>query len=242
MNDWFEWNGVKCTELGIRVLEQPDITIPAERVTYTNVLGRSGALSLTEGVDVYDDLTLTATCYIDGPARIPRIAAYLKGAGTVTFANRQGGFYYARIANQIPFEKILRGNPQCSFAVNFRCKPFWYQADVPSVTTAGKTTTLTNPGTTYSQPKIEIYGHGDFAVTIAGAVMLMTAIDGGIILDTELQDALTLDGAQLLNDHVSGDFLTIPPGESVLAWQPFEDNDNAGTVDKMIISPRWRYL
>ena len=27
------------------------------------------------------------------------------------------------ISNQIPFEKILRGNPHCSFAVNFRCLP-----------------------------------------------------------------------------------------------------------------------
>ena len=132
MKDWFEWNGIKCTTLGIHVLALPQPTLPAERATFTNVPGRSGALTTLEGTDVYDDLTLTATCYVADPARIPEIAAYLRGSGKVTFANREGGFYYARIINQIPFEKILRGNPQCTFAVNFRCKPFWYQAGVPT--------------------------------------------------------------------------------------------------------------
>ena len=42
MNDWFEWNGFKCTEYGIRVLEQPPITIPSERATFVDVPGRSG--------------------------------------------------------------------------------------------------------------------------------------------------------------------------------------------------------
>ena len=32
MNDWFSWNGVKCTEYGIHVLEQPPVTLPAEDV------------------------------------------------------------------------------------------------------------------------------------------------------------------------------------------------------------------
>lgn len=29
MNDWFEWNGKRCTEYGIHVLEQPPLTLPA---------------------------------------------------------------------------------------------------------------------------------------------------------------------------------------------------------------------
>ena len=41
MNDWFEWNGVKCTDYGIYVTEQPPSTIPEERVTFTNIPGRS---------------------------------------------------------------------------------------------------------------------------------------------------------------------------------------------------------
>ena len=129
MTDWFEWNGVKCTDYGIHVSEHPPITTPNERATFTAVPGRAGTLTTVEGDDVYDDMILSATCFIDDPAQIPVIAAWLRGSGTVTFANRMGGFYYARIVNQISFEKILRGNPHRSFVVNFRCQPFFYHAD-----------------------------------------------------------------------------------------------------------------
>ena len=61
MNDWFSWNDTRCTEYGIHISEQPPLTIPSERVTYTNVPGRPGSLTTLEGEDVYDDLVLTAT-------------------------------------------------------------------------------------------------------------------------------------------------------------------------------------
>ena len=152
MNDWFEWNGVKCTDYGIYVTEQPPSTIPEERVTFTNIPGRSGSLTTLEGDYVYEDLVLTATCVISDPDRILEIAGWLRGSGTVTFANRDGGFYYARVVNQIPFEKILRGNPHRSFAVNFRCKPFWYETDVsvkniqPGSGSTSGYVTMQNPG------------------------------------------------------------------------------------------------
>ena len=120
MTDYFIWNGVDCRTKGIHVSELPPITIPLERSKQTNVPGRPGSLTQLEGDDVYDDMILTATCLIADPAQIPAIAAWLKGKGTVTFANRPGGFYHARVSNQIPFEKILRGNPHRAFAVNFR--------------------------------------------------------------------------------------------------------------------------
>ena len=132
MRDWFEWNGVRSTDLGIRVTELPPITLPAERVSFVDVPGRAGSLAVAEDEDVYEDLLLTATCVVQNMERLDEVAAYLKGSGRVSFANREGGFYYARIVNQIPFETILRGNPHRRFAVNFRCKPFFYLDDSPT--------------------------------------------------------------------------------------------------------------
>ena len=40
---WFRWNGVKSTEYGLYVSEQPPITRPVERASYISVPGRSGA-------------------------------------------------------------------------------------------------------------------------------------------------------------------------------------------------------
>lgn len=126
MNDWFEFNGVKCTEYGIHVSEHPPITLPSERVSFTDIPGRSGSLTELEGDDVYSDMTLTATCFMSDVSRLDEIAAWLKGSGTVTFSNRQGGFYYGRVVNQISLDKVMRGKPNRTFAVNFRVNPFFY--------------------------------------------------------------------------------------------------------------------
>ena len=231
MNDWFEWNGRRCTEYGIHVTEQPPITIPSERATFTNVPGRSGSLTTLEGDDVYDDLLLTADCFIADPARIPAIAAWLKGSGTVTFANRQGGFYRARIVNQIPFEKILRGNPHRAFAVNFRCKPFWYASGEQSITLTTSGTFITNPGSVFSEPVITVYGSGEITLMV-GMTITELEITDSITLDTPFMEAYS--GSTSMNNRMSGDFPTLLPGQNAVSW--------TGNVSRMVIQPNWRYL
>ncbi len=231
MNDWFEWNGRRCTEYGIHVTEQPPVTIPTERATFTNVPGRSGSLTTLEGDDVYDDLLLTASCFIADPARIPAIAAWLRGSGQVTFANRQGGFYHARIVNQIPFEKILRGNPHRAFAVNFRCKPFWYQAGVEPITLTASGTFITNPGSVFSEPVITVYGSGEVTLMV-GMTITELEITDSITLDTPLMEAYS--GSTSMNNCMSGDFPTLLPGQNAVSW--------TGNVSRVVIQPNWRYL
>ena len=232
MTDYFIWNGVDCRTKGIHVSELPPITIPLERSKQTNVPGRPGSLTQLEGDDVYDDMILTATCFIADPAQIPAIASWLKGKGTVTFANRTGGHYNARIANQIPFEKVLRGNPHCTFAVNFRCYPFWYQENVSDVTISTSGDTITNPGSVYSEPLITVYGSGNITLMVGTTIVELTNVSGSIVLDCALKEAYK--GTTLMNDHMSGDFPVLKPGLNAVSW--------SGNVTRIVISPRWRYL
>ena len=231
MNDWFEWNGIRCTQYGIHVLEQPPVTIPSERVAFTDVPGRSGSLTQLEGDDVYDDMVLTATCLIDDPSRIPEIAAWLRGSGTVTFANRQGGFYHARVVNQIPFEKILRGNPHRSFAINFRCKPFWYLSDVGLITLTTSGTFITNPGSVASEPVITVYGYGEITLMV-GMTITELEITDKITLDTPLMEAYS--GSTSMNSCMSGDFPSLLSGKNAVSW--------SGNVSRVEIQPNWRSL
>ena len=233
MKDWFEWNGVRCTNFGINVLEQPPPTMPNERATYTTIPGRPGSLTTLEGEDVYEDITLTAKCMIADPAVIPAIAGWLKGSGTVTFGNREGGFYYARIANQIPFEKILRGNPHRSFAVNFRCSPpFLYASGVPDVTITTGSYVLVNPGSVYSEPIITVYGSGDITLIVNGSFVELEGIEDSITLNSVIQEAYK--GETLLNEKMAGDFPVLKPGNNLTSW--------TGTVSRVVIEPNWRYL
>ena len=232
MMDWFEWNGIRCTEYGIHVLEQPPITVPAERVTHTNVPGRPGSLTTLEGDDVYDDLILTATCLIADPDRIPEIAAWLKGSGTVTFANREGGFYFARIANQIEFAKVLRGNPHRSFAVNFRCKPFWYLANVEPITLTSSTSIINNPGSVYSEPVITVYGSGEVMLMVGMTIVELSDVSGSITIDTSLMEAYAGDISA--NSCMNGDFPRLQPGQNAISW--------SGDVTRIVVQPNWRML
>jgi len=232
MNDYFIWNGVDCRTKGIHVSELPPITIPPERSKQTNVPGRPGSLTTLEGRDVYDDMLLTATCFISDPTQIPTIAAWLKGSGTVTFANRTGGHYKARIANQIPFEKILRGNPHRSFAVNFRCFPFWYQDDVEDITVTTSGTMITNPGSVYSEPLLTVTGSGDITLTVGTTIVELDDLTDGIVIDCELQEAYK--GTTLMNERMAGDFPVLVPGLNGISW--------TGSVTSVVVKPRWRYL
>ena len=231
MNDWFEWSGIRCTQYGIHVLEQPPVTIPSERVTFTDVPGRSGSLTQLEGDDVYDDIVLTATCQIADPSRIPEIAAWLRGSGTVTFANRQGGYYHAHVVNQIPCEKILRGNPHRSFAINFRCKPFWYLSDVEPITLTTSGTFITNPGSVASEPVITVYGSGEITLMV-GMTITELEITDKITLDTPLMEAYS--GSTSMNSCMSGDFPSLLPGKNAVSW--------SGNVSRVEIQPNWRSL
>ena len=231
MMDWFEWNGIRCTQYGIHVLEQPPVTLPSERVTFTDVPGRSGSLTQLEGDDVYDDMVLTATCLIADPSRIPEIAAWLRGSGTVTFANRQGGFYHAHVVNQIPFEKILRGNPHRSFAINFRCKPFWYLSDVKPITLTTSGSFITNPGCVASEPVTTVYGSGEITLMV-GMTITELEITDKITLDTSLMEAYS--GSTSMNSCMSGDFPSLLPGKNAVSW--------SGNVSRVKIQPNWRSL
>ena len=238
MNDWFIWNGIRSTDMGVHVLEQPTPTMPNERVTFTNIPGRSGTLTTTEGDYVYDDLVLTATCIIADPERIPDICAWLRGSGTATFANRDGGFYYARVVNQIPFEKILRGNPHRTFAVNFRCKPFWYEADVapmniqPASGSSSGYVTMQNPGNVPSEPIITVTGSGEITLIVDMTIVELADVNGEITLDSVLQECYS--GSESMNSCMSGDFPTLPPGSSTISW--------TGNVTYLKLQPNWRYL
>ena len=232
MQDYFIWNGTDCRQYGIHVTEQPPITIPAERSKQTVVPGRPGSLTQLEGDDVYDDLLLTATCFIPDPAQIPAIASWLKGRGTVTFANRMGGHYKARIANQIPFEKVLRGNPHCAFSVNFRCFPFWYRDHVSDITVNASETFITNPGSVYAEPILTVYGTGNISLMVGTTLVELENIQGSITLDCELKEAYW--GNTLMNGRMTGDFPKLKPGTNAVSW--------SGAVTKVVFQPRWREL
>ena len=229
-------------EKSIRVLELPPITIAQERMTYEKIAGRSGSLAMPEGEDVFEDVTLSCTCMLTDMAAdaLDRAMGWLRGAGKLTFANRSNGYYEARVSNQIDLNKIIATREERQFTLSFRAQPYFYLTGVEDIELTASGETINNPYSIASAPRITVYGSGDVGLSIGGQLMILKNLDGGILLDTALQDALTLDGSGLMNNQAAGDFPTLPPGTSMVSWYPFEEDDKPGSVTKIVISPRWR--
>jgi len=57
-------------------------------------------------------------------------------------------------------------------------------------------------------------------------------VNGEITIDSVLQECYS--GSESMNHCMSGDFPTLPPGNSTVSWM--------GNVTNLTVQPNWRYL
>ena len=246
MNDWFEWNGVKCTDYGMHVLTPPSIIVAKERVEDIQIPGKSGTLTRREGNLIYDNKNLSATCIIDdiydedGNDIIAKIAGWLRGNGEVKFWNRPEGIFKARIANQIPFDKILRNHPHRLFNVEFQCDPYLYlwQGDLGFEVTS--TWSIQNLGNVPSAPLLKTRGNGEGTIMIGNQTMLLDIPNdvGELIIDCDAKIAYSGTPGDpnnpliLRGNCITGEWLEIPEGNSMMTI--------SGDLVSVTVFPRWR--
>lgn len=233
---WFEFKGIRSDAMGIMLAKMPTRAIPAERGAFQTVSGRSGAVWSSDGG--YEMIEIRMECDVpDG--RMDAISQWLTGEGLLRFSDEPGRAYEARIARSFQRTNPVPRFTKQRFTVSFTCQPFrllYPAASAITVTSSG--TVLDFVGTAPAQPRVEIRGRGDFMVTVGRTTMFFTDISEGIIVDSELMDALSLDGASLMNNHVSGDFFELDPGfPASVSWIV-----NSGSVSSVTITPRWRYF
>lgn len=229
MNNYFMWNGVSSAQYGIVVKELPPITFPQERVSFTDIPGRNGSIAVTEGADIYADLLLSCECYVPGVNNAAEIGAFLRGSGRVFFPNRPSGYYEARIVNQIPFKKIVQGNPARTFPVNFRCKPMYHLATGDTEQTVSSGSFILNPTSFAAKPIIKIVGSGDIYLLVGSQIVSFSGIESGVVLDCEDMEAYWEQTS--LNHKMLGEFPVLPPGSTAVSW--------TGTVSSVKLTPRW---
>lgn len=120
---WFKWNGVDAKTYGVQILTLPPIeTTPLERTNEVSIPGRSGSLTITEGDDIYDKISLSCSCIIEDTSKISAFCGWMKGTGKAKFSNRSDGYYKGRVANQISFDKVLRGYDLRTFSIQLSCR------------------------------------------------------------------------------------------------------------------------
>ena len=119
-----------------------------------------------------------------------------------------------------------------SFAVNFRCKPFWYLSDVEPIILTSSTSIIGNPGSVYSEPVITVYGSGEITLMVGTTIVELSDVSGSITIDSFLMEAYSGDVS--MNACMSGDFPRLQPGQNAINW--------SGDVTSLVVQPNWRML
>jgi len=231
MNGYFIWNGVKSTVHGVHVTEQPDIIVPSERATFKSVVARSGSLTALEGDEVFDDFILPIECAVSDLAKLHEIGGWLRGSGKLELPEQPGGYYIARVVNQLELAKVMRGRPNRTFTATFRCQPFWYATEEADIVKTESTFSVTNPANVYSEPVITVEGTGDIALIVGLTIIDLQGVDGSITMDTPLMEAY--NDTESLNAKMVGEFPTLPPGNVWIS--------TSGNVTRVTVKPNWRY-
>lgn len=229
---WFEFNGVHCESMGVRMMDIPKRPLPAKQGNALEIDGKSGYLWQSRR-KAYEPITISVECSTMDGFSADTLGGWLAEGGLLRFSDEPDRAYRARVTDEFLRSSMFFGFDRQVFTVPFLCQPFRYiyPAAEPETLTGAKV--ISNPGTAYSEPRITINGSGELVVYV-GEYMI-SATGAGFIVDSETMDCYELDGVTLANGRVTmEDFPVIPPGGAVISW--------AGGVTSVTIEGRWRSI
>jgi phage-related protein len=166
--------------------------------------------------------------------KISAAAAWLTGSGDLILGNDSTYAYDAQIIDEIRFEKILRGHGHRRFVVPFLCHPLKKKASTEADIELTSSGTVANIGHVSSRPLIKIEGSGNVTLAVGSYALTITGISTSILIDSDL--GIATNAAKTANESykVSGAWPLLVVGNNAVSW--------TGTVSKVTITPRWRYL
>ena len=238
---WFEFKGIRSDAMGVLLRQMPTRTVSAQKYNRQTVSGRDGTVKASGGE--YTDSTVQLEMDVIDETKLAAVLGWLSGSGDLRFSDEPGVIYTnATVDKGFNRKQIFPRTTAQRFTVKWTCDPFRKQYPEPNaITITRSATSISNPGTADALPRISIVGNGDFSLTIGMQTMFFSGVEGGIIIDSELNDAFTADGTLLANDKADGECFRIAPGANTVSWLTGGEN-SSGSVSSVTILPRWRYL
>ena len=245
---WFEFKGVKSSDMGVLLRQMPTRFLPGRNYTRRKAAGRDGSILTGDGS--YNDVSVRIECSVPDAAKLGAVLAWLTGSGSLRFSDEPNLTYDASVEKEYSRASIISRCEGQRFTVTWTCAPIRrLYPEAADITATSSGTAFTAQGTYFALPRLAIYGRGAFHVTISGgghsSSMFFSGVpSGGILVDSEKMDAMTMDGTGLLNRCVlaeSDDFFRIYPGTNTITWSTGDGNE-AGSIVRIELSPGWRYL
>lgn len=228
---WFKFNNHHSKDdLGIELLEAPKLLLSGKRVEFTDIVGRDGFLSYSDGS--YEGFEHTLKCFINKDSNnldLDEVFMTLQNGavGDLILCNRPDRYHKAVVSNKISVDQFI-ANDCYEFPVSFKCQPFSYLLSGKEYTEVTSGMELTNLGKLPSKPRILIKGSGSIVLTIADKSVTLNNINGEVILDTELEEC-TLNGSDFTY-YMEGEFPILPLGAFTISY--------TGSFD-VKIQPNW---
>lgn len=242
---WFEWKGIRSDKMGIELRQMATRFVPGVNVERKQVAGRDGDLKY--GSRTRKSTKVRIECDVRDEKMMDAALAWLTGEGQLRFSDEPDYIYNASIEDEFSRVPIMARYKGQRFTVVWKCEPYRRKyPDSAPISIRANGTTIVNPGTAKALPKIEITGNGDFSLSIGSQTVYFQGVTDGIIIDSELGDALTKDGLALANSQMDGPLFEIQPGASAVKWatggEDDEGNATEGRIDEVKITPRWRCI
>ena len=224
-------NNQNTKTLGFALKGRPNIPSSNKRYESTEVEGRDGSLTRFIG---YEDLKFSLTFNVlfqsDIKQKLREIKGVLAQAGTLSFDDAPNFYYKIKQAQISETESVIKASGV--FSVEFIAEPYEYETSATGNYSV-KSFTIANKTTTTALPVIKIYGTGTVVLNINGRGITITGLTSDITLDSELQEAYT-GLTTNMNSSMNGEFPVLKIGSNTITW--------TGTVTKVEIDPKWRWL
>lgn len=235
--NWFSFGGRSSFEFGIKMVSVPQIPTPKVKGTAVNLDSRHGDHWHTDGK--YETISIKITFdYSDRSMNTDRqIRQWLRGSGRLAFSRLPDLEWDARIVDEI---SVAYSAGRWRAVAAFVLQPLAHVIlDQKALDYTESPMYIFNAYNVESYPRITLRGTGSFVLTLGDQSLQVLSLTDGIIIDSERQDAFSLDETTLMNTHVSGELFVIPPGRSSFTCAASNETSKLASIT---IEPNWRSL
>lgn len=238
--NYFEFNGHRSTEFGIRIQKKNVYSAPKFDMSLTSIPGKNGELIVSN--KRYQNVGLSYTCYVVAKTiqelsdKITSIKNWLyRDVDSYHDLTDSYDGKFKRIAvfnNKLDiFDEV---NKIGTFTISFSCKPQRYLLTGLTSETHSSSFSITNPYSLVSKPYIKINGTGDGRLVVQNSdgnhIWDFTDIDEYVVCDSEEMNFFK--GTVLKNSDVEGDgFPELVEGVNTISF--------SGDITSVEIIPRW---
>ena len=236
MRSYFYFNGARSIEKGLTIEKCPAVSTGQRVVTKVSVPGRSGDLVIDTGA--YSNYTQPYEIWFKdkrrGATRAARDIAQwlLSGTGYLQLEDTYDPevFRLAMFTGPLDVENwmLMAGRA----TLEFDCQPQRWLKDGQNPISVESGQRLFNAWQP-ALPLIRVTGTGNGSLTVGSSTFTISDMPGGIMLDSETQDAYWGDPTTNLNNNVkvSGGYPVLQGGETAVSF--------SGDITAVQITPRW---